>query len=174
MLKIKQSVELSHWEKAKYLFAFQDFMTKKGIPDSGIVLQASRDLIRKAAQRVLTDFTMFVEDSEGNHYSQKESIAAGDSIVFKENMDICPAIVIATLLEENLWFVMTTAECPRTRCDDMQAMKCARLNDQNLRILREFVTDRKEAKMLTEWQSGFRDPSMLEKIIDRTTHRWTH
>ncbi|MCK5240051.1 MAG: hypothetical protein KAR33_10910, partial [Candidatus Thorarchaeota archaeon] len=61
-----------------------------------------------------------------------------------------------------------------TKCDDRQAMKCARLNDQNLRILRDFVDPSEDARVLSEWRTGLSNTSNLEMIIDRTTRRWTH
>jgi hypothetical protein len=149
-------------------------MPKGTSSDTGIVVEASRDLIRKGAERVLADFTMHVEGPDGGTYSKKESLDDGDSLVFKENIGFCPALVIATKLGQNLWFLMTSAECPETKCDDRQAMKCTRLNDQNLRILGDFVAPIEEAKVLAEWRSGLSNPSKLENIIDRTTRRWTH
>ena len=150
------------------------FMPDGTLTDAGIVVEASRDLIRKGAEKVLTDFTMHVEDSKRKKHTMKESLDIGDSLIFKENIGFCPALVIATKLENNLWFIMTSSECPKTKCDDRQAMKCARLNDQNVRILRDFVAPRKEARIVSKWRSEISDPIKMESIIDRTTQRWTH
>ena len=144
------------------------------ITDAGVVLEGSRDILRKGAVRVLTDFTMSVEGPGGQRYTKKDSVNVGDSIIFQEKIGFCPALVIATMLAVNLWFVMTTAECGPTKCDDHQAMKCARLNDQNLRIFRDFVEPSEDAHILTKWRSGLADGVGLERIIDRTTKRWTH
>lgn len=142
--------------------------------DSGIIVEASRELILLGAERVISDFTMTIEKAEEKGVADKEHLDEGDSIIFKENIDICPVVVIATNLDENLWFVMTTAECPPAKCDDRQAMKCVRLNDQNLRIFQEFVNPREDAKILTEWRSSLSDEARLEGIIDRVSQRWTH
>ncbi|MHA1906683.1 MAG: hypothetical protein ACW98Y_05275 [Candidatus Thorarchaeota archaeon] len=149
-------------------------MPNRTSSDAGIVVEASRDLIRKGAEKVLSDFTMSVEDPDGGRYTKKESLDEGDTIVFKEKIGFCPALVIATKLGQNMWFLMASSECPEIKCDDRQAMKCARLNDQNLRILRDFVDPNEDAKILTEWRSGLSNPAKLEMIIDRTTRKWTH
>lgn len=149
-------------------------MADDGITNAGIVVEGSRDLIRKGAERVLTEFTMIVEDEKRKRHTKKDSLDVGDSIIFQEKIDFCPALLVATKLGENLWFIMATAECGSTKCDDRQAMKCARLNDQNLRIFRDFVNPRKDARVLTQWRSGLTDETKLEMIIDRTTQRWTN
>ena len=149
-------------------------MSDKTSTDAGIVVQASRDLIRKGAGRVLSDFTMHVEGPDGQRYAKKDSLNEGDSIVFEEKIGFCPALVIASKLGNNMWYLMTSSECPETKCDDRQAMKCARLNDQNLRILRDFVDPSEDARVLSEWRTGLSNTSNLEMIIDRTTRRWTH
>ncbi|MFW9849986.1 MAG: hypothetical protein ACFFF4_12685 [Candidatus Thorarchaeota archaeon] len=149
-------------------------MSSKPSTDAGIVVEASRDLIRKAAQKVLSEFTMYVVGLDGNRYSKKETLEEGDTLVFEEEIGFCPALVIATKLGQDAWFLMTSSDCHETKCDDRQAMKCARLNDQNLRILRDFIAPNDKAKILGDWRSGLSDPLKMEMIIDRTTERWTH
>ncbi len=149
-------------------------MPDKTSTDAGIVVEASRNLIRKGAERVLSDFTMRVEGPDGQRYAKKDKLNEGESIVFEENIGFCPALVIASKLGNNMWYLMTSSECPETKCDDRQAMKCARLNDQNLRILQDFVDPSEDARVLTDWRTGLSDPTKIGMIIDRTTRKWTH
>ncbi|UCE09711.1 MAG: hypothetical protein JSW61_12170 [Candidatus Thorarchaeota archaeon] len=140
----------------------------------GIVVKASIDLVREAAQTVISDFTEVIESGNGRLAEEDSSLREGDYVVFRENMDICPAMIIATKLGDELWYVITTAECPPSKCDDRQAMKCTRLNDQNLRIFRNFVTPRVGSEIITEWKSRVTDESRMQMIIDRVTERWAY
>jgi hypothetical protein len=149
-------------------------MTRRDSNGSGIVVQASQDLVLEGAKRVISDFALFVEGLDGKQYTEKQSIEIGESLVFREQMDICPAILVATLLSESLWFIMTTSECPSSKCDDRQMMKCLRLNDQNLRIFRNFIEPKNDTQIITGWRTGLACGPDYEMIIDKVTRRWTH
>ncbi|MHA2213353.1 MAG: hypothetical protein ACW992_09350 [Candidatus Thorarchaeota archaeon] len=140
----------------------------------GIVVKASVDFMREAARAVISEFTAVIEAADGRPTEVDSSIREGDYLVFREDMDICPAIIIATNLGDGMWYVITTAECPPSKCDDRQAMKCTRLNDQNLRIFRQFMTPDTGSQIITEWASRVSDESRMQMIIDRVTERWTH
>lgn len=149
-------------------------MSTRDSNGSGVVVEASQDLVLDAAKRVISDFSMFVETLDGKQYTRKECIETGESLVFREEMDVCPAILIATMLNENMWYVMTTSECPPSKCDDRQMMKCLRLNDQNLRIFQDFIKPKEDAQIITGWRTGLAHEPDFEMIIDKVTRKWTH
>ncbi len=149
-------------------------MSPRDSNGSGVVVKASQNLVFEAAKRVISDFSLSVEALDGKQYTGKESIETGESLVFREEMDICPAILVATMLSENMWYVMATSECPPSKCDDRQMMKCLRLNDQNLRIFQDFIKPKQGAQIITGWRTGLAHEPDFEMIIDKVTSRWTH
>jgi len=82
--------------------------------------------------------------------------------------------MVATKLGEELWLMSATAECSPIRCDDRMAMKCSRLNSQNLRIFRDCVSRDGKAMPLSTWRIELAEDSRIQMIVDRTTERWTH
>ena len=91
-----------------------------------------------------------------------------------EKVELCPALMVATKLGEELWLMSATAECSPIRCDDRMAMKCNRLNSQNLRIFRDCVSRDGKAMPLSTWRIELAEDSRIQMIVDRTTERWTH
>ena len=144
---------------------------KSCYPDEGIIVEASLDILRKCAHRVLCEFT---ESLEMQHGSGKKQVNVGDHIIFMESVKLCPALIVATKLGENLWLMNATAECPRVKCDDRMAMKCSRLNSQNLRIFRDCVSKDGTTVPVSKWRIELAEDSRIQMIIDRTTERWTH
>ncbi|MHA1938594.1 MAG: hypothetical protein ACW97O_10335, partial [Candidatus Thorarchaeota archaeon] len=86
----------------------------------GIVVSATLDFVKKGAERVLTDFLTTIERQDGTVVEGDVTIEEGDQIVFRENMDQCPAVIAATKLGEDLWYVVSTTICPPIKCDDIQ------------------------------------------------------
>ncbi len=142
--------------------------------DEGVVAEASLDSLRKCARRVLCEYTESHEIQDKSKQPINIQIAKGDHIIFRENVRHCPALIVATKLGDNLWFMNTTAECSHTKCDDRMAMKCSRLNSQNLRIFRDCVSKDGTTTPVNTWRIDLVEDSKIQMIIDRTTERWTH
>ncbi|MHA1925432.1 MAG: hypothetical protein ACXABV_13755 [Candidatus Thorarchaeota archaeon] len=140
----------------------------------GIVVSATLDFVKKGAERVLTDFSTTIERQDGTVVEGDVTIEEGDQIVFRENMDQCPAVIAATKLGEDLWYVVSTTICPPIKCDDIQAMKCARLESQNLKIFQNVIKDNGEWKWVHEWRIDTAQLASAQKIIDNATKKWTH
>ena len=143
-------------------------------PNEGIVVEATLDSLRKCARRVLCEFTETLETQDGSEKPVKMPIDEGDHVVFKEKVELCPALIVATRLGEELWLISATAECSPIKCDDRMAMKCSRLNSQNLRIFRDCASKDGKTMSLTTWRIELAEDSKIEMIVDRTTERWTH
>jgi hypothetical protein len=140
----------------------------------GIVVSATLDFLKKGAERVLTDFSTAIERQDGTVAEGDVTIDEGDQIVFRENMDQCPAVIAATKLGEDLWYVVSTTICPPIKCDDIQAMKCVRLETQNLKIFQNVIKDNGEWKWVHEWRSDTAQHPDAQRIIDNATKKWTH
>ncbi|MHA2069949.1 MAG: hypothetical protein ACXABY_36760, partial [Candidatus Thorarchaeota archaeon] len=89
------------------------------VQGEGIVVSATLDFVKKGAERVLTDFSTSVERQDGSMIEGDVTIDEGDQLVFRENMDLCPAVIAATKLGEDLWYVISTTICPAVKCDDI-------------------------------------------------------
>ncbi|MFX0054402.1 MAG: hypothetical protein ACFFAX_05370 [Promethearchaeota archaeon] len=140
----------------------------------GIVVKASLDDVRKGAVRVLTDFSTTIVKQDGSKVGGDAPINDGDQVIFRENIDPCPAVIAATKLGEDLWYVVSSTICPNIRCDDIQAMKCARLEAQNLKIFQNFIQDNGEWTWVHEWRIDTAQHPNAQRIIDKATKEWTH
>ncbi len=143
-------------------------------PNEGIIVEASLDSLRRCARRVLCEFTESLETEDSSKHLGKTPIDEGDYIIFRENVGLCPALIVVTKLGEEIWLVSATAECSPIKCDDRMAMKCSRLNSQNLRIFRECVSKDGKTASVSKWRIELAEDSKIQMIVDRTTERWTH
>jgi len=147
---------------------------KKCYPNEGIIVKASLDSLRKCAHRVLCEFTESFERRDESEQPSDILIDEGNHIIFRENVKLCPALIIATKLGEELWLMSATAKCSPLKCDDHMAMKCSRLNSQNLRIFRDCVSKVGTTMPVSTWRIELAEDSKIQMIVDRTTERWTH
>ena len=58
----------------------------KGFPDEGLIIDSSIEIIRKAAAKVIYEFDESVEGTDGKVVASKETLNAGDQVVFRENI----------------------------------------------------------------------------------------
>ncbi|MHA2141963.1 MAG: hypothetical protein ACXADC_09390 [Candidatus Thorarchaeota archaeon] len=144
------------------------------VQGEGIVVSATLEFVKKGAERVLTDFSTNIELQDGTVVEGEVTISEGDQLVFRENMDLCPAVIAATKLGEDLWYVVSTTICSEVKCDDIQAMKCARLESQNLKIFQNIIKDNGEWTWVNEWRIDTSQHPSAQRIIDNATKRWTH
>lgn len=146
-----------------------------GFSDEGLVIKADMDLVRKAATKVIYEFDESIESPDGSVVKDMTKIKEGDQVVFRENISPCPAIVVATYLGYDKWYIFTSADCPDTKCDDHQARKCARLIAQNFRILQDFFAKKDvKLKSVSEWRMSLAPDDKTQTIVDRATERWSH
>ncbi|MHA2072874.1 MAG: hypothetical protein ACW985_13960, partial [Candidatus Thorarchaeota archaeon] len=64
--------------------------------------------------------------------------------------------------------------CPPIKCDDIQAMKCVRLETQNLKIFQNVIKENGEWEWVHEWRSDTAQHPDAQRIIDNATKKWTH
>jgi len=141
---------------------------------AGIIVKATLDELRTAADKVLGLCIEYIELRDGTVIEEVSKITMGDSIVFKEDIHPCPGFIAATKLNGDVWYVITESECPEIRCDTPQAMKCARLNAQNLKLLNRYFNPDEAEDLSSKWRGELAQDSNLQTIVDRATKRWTH
>ncbi|MDF1540997.1 MAG: hypothetical protein P1Q69_19025, partial [Candidatus Thorarchaeota archaeon] len=99
--------------------------------------------------------------------------------IFKEDMEIMPAEIVAVKVGKDQWYVMSTTELPPKGFPTTKdAMRVAAAEEKNLRILKNFLA--KEAgnyiiKEVQEWIPHKREEAdKLKAIIHNAAERWLH
>ena len=103
----------------------------------------------------------------------------GGTIVFKEDLDLMPAEIVAVKIGEDQWYVMSTTEIPASGYPTTKdAMKVAAAEEKKQQIIKEFLA--KEVgnyiiKEVEEWIPDKREEAdRLRAIIETATNRWSH
>ena len=108
--------------------------------EEGIVVDTSLDVLRKAAIKVLYEFNESIIDMDREVRPAGSEIRTGDTVLFEEKIQNCPARVIAVKIIRNFWYVNATSETPKSGFPSgRDAMKAAEMDEQNLRILERFL-----------------------------------
>jgi hypothetical protein len=151
------------------------------MPDSGegIVVVASLELLRKAVEKVLFEFVESCEAVGGSTRSPVDYVDIGDTVVFKEDMDLMPAEIVAVKIGEDQWYVMSTTELPATGFPTTKdAMRVAAAEAKKLHIMKDFLA--KEVgnyiiKEVEEWVPDKREEAdKLRAVIENAANRWLH
>lgn len=147
--------------------------------DEGIIVVASLALLKKAVGKVLFQFTELCENFDGTVCSPVETVDIGDTVVFKEDMEVMPAEIVAIKIGKEQWYVLSTTELPPTGFPTTKdAMRVAAAEEKKLKILKDFLA--KEAgnyviKEVQEWIPDKREEAeRLKAIIDDAAKRWLH
>jgi hypothetical protein len=145
----------------------------------GIIVEASLEVMRKAAERVLFEFTESLVSKEGEKKTDIEHVAIGDSIIFEEVIQICPAQVVVTKIAENNWYVISTSDIPTGGYPSgVDATRAAQAEEKKLRIIKEFLSKTKGVKKVEDvrsWQPDMRaEAADVLNIIKSASRRWSH
>ncbi|MCK4567004.1 MAG: hypothetical protein KAU48_06815 [Candidatus Thorarchaeota archaeon] len=147
--------------------------------DEGIIVEASLDLLRKAAEKVLFEFDEVIYNSQGKEKSQEEKMVPGDSVLFEEDIKLCPAQVVVIKITVGLWYVISTSDIPQGGYPSgRDAMRAAQSEEKKLRIIKEFLM--KEAGVekvedICEWKPDVRaDAIDVLSIINKASRKWAH
>lgn len=145
----------------------------------GVIVFATLDVLRKAVERVLLDYGEVCETLSGTSCKEISHVDVGDTIVFRENMDVMPAVIIAAKIGVDQWYVLSTTILPKSGFPTTQdAMRVAAAESKKLNLIKEFL--KKEAgnyviKEVQEWQPDkLSDADTILKIIGDTTKRYGH
>ena len=134
---------------------------------------------KKAVEKVLFDFNEICETMTGTVCEVITDVNVGDSIIFKENIGVMPAEIIAAKIGTDQWYVMSTTELPESGFPSTQdAMRVAAAEAKKLNIIKEFL--RKEAgnyivKDVQEWKPDkLADADKILRIIGDASKRYGH
>ena len=145
----------------------------------GIIVEASLDLLRKAAEKVLFQFSETRYSIEGEEKSSNEELMLGDSVVFEENITPGPAQVVVTKIIRGLWYVISTSEMPQGGYGSgRDAMRAAEAEEKRERIIREFLLKDagvKKIENVYEWKPDLRtEVAEVLNVINTASRRWAH
>ena len=147
--------------------------------DEGIIVEASLDLLRKAAERVLFEFDEIHYNSEGKEKSLDDDLIPGDSVLFEEHIKNGPAQVVVIKITFGLWYVISTSEMPQGGYGDgRDAMRAAQAEEKKLRILKEYLmkeAGKEKVEDLCDWKPDLRaEAKDVLGIINRASRKWAH
>jgi hypothetical protein len=149
----------------------------------GIVIEVSLDLLRKGARRVLFEFTESLEKRVGGTMPVGTDIEAGDAIIFREDLDLLPAEIVAVKIAGTkgptaTWYVMSTVEVPPSGFPTARdASKAADSETKKLRILTEFLTKDAGVKVkeVQKWEPDkLLDANQVLAIMADASRRYGH
>jgi hypothetical protein len=145
----------------------------------GIIVEASLDVMRKAAEKVLFEFTETLVTKNGEEKSDIAHAMVGDSIIFEEAIQICPAQVVVTKIAEDQWYVLSTSDIPTGGYPSgVDATRAAQAEEKKLRIIKEFLSKTKGVKKVEDvrcWQPDMRaEAADVLNIINSASRKWSH
>jgi hypothetical protein len=116
--------------------------------------------------------------------SYRGRVEVGESIVFREDMDLYPAEIVAVKIadgsgDSSIWYIISTSMMPPTGYPTgKDAMRAAAAEEKKLEILKDFFAKESEGckwSEVREWQPDKRfDAGQIRGIIDQATKKWTH
>ena len=146
--------------------------------EEGIIVDTSLDVLRKGAKKVLYEYNETITDMHGEVRPADSEIQTGDSILFEEKIQPCPARIIAVRIIQNFWYVNATSETPKSGYPSgRDAMKAAEMDEQNLRILERFLIDAAgpdNVRDARNWKPDLKGEAVdVLGLISNATKRWS-
>ncbi|NWF95913.1 MAG: hypothetical protein HXY34_07190 [Candidatus Thorarchaeota archaeon] len=146
--------------------------------EEGIVVQTDLATLRKAADRVLVHYLEFVEQHDGTRRPTEGNVSFGEAVVFKEDIDLIPAEIVAVKLDGTTWYVMSTSETPASGFPTAKdAAKAAESEMKRLRILRQFLEKQNGAvvKPVENWKpDNVADAKRILSVISDARAKYLH
>ncbi|MHA1771020.1 MAG: hypothetical protein ACTSYL_04190 [Candidatus Thorarchaeota archaeon] len=131
-----------------------DEMKMQDIPEGGIIVESSVDDLEAAAGKLLVTFDTFVLTHDGCQRDYDGNIAIGESVVYRELIDLLPAELVCVNLGGGSWYLFVTYEVPESGFPTTRdAMKVAESEEKKMRILKDFLDKEQGAKIthVHEW-----------------------
>lgn len=152
---------------------------KKLETGEGIIVEGSLDIIRRAAEKVLFEFNETLVASNGEKKRPVEHIGIGDSVLFEEDIKMCPAQIVVTKIAESTWYVISTSDLPRGGYPSgVDATRAAQAEEKKLRMVKEFLSKSKGVQRVEDvrsWQPDMRaEAADVLNIINSTSRKWMH
>ena len=144
----------------------------------GIIVDTSLDILRKAAKKVLYEYNETITDMDGEVRPEGSEIRTGDTVLFEEKIQPCPARIIAVRIIRKFWYLNATSQTPKGGYPSgRDAMKAAEMDEQNLRILERFLIAEAGAdhvKQARNWKPDLKGEAVdVLGLISSATKRWS-
>jgi hypothetical protein len=154
----------------------EDFDTMQ--TEEGIIVDTSLEVLRKAATKVLYEYNETIMDMDGEVRPADSEIRTGDTVLFEELIQTCPARIIAVRIIRNFWYLNATSETPKSGYPSgRDAMKAAEMDEQNLRILEKFLIAEAGAdhvRAARNWKPDLKGEAVdVLGLIGSATKRWS-
>ncbi|MBD3157998.1 MAG: hypothetical protein GF309_04355 [Candidatus Lokiarchaeota archaeon] len=141
--------------------------------DRGVVVRASLEELRQAVEKALLEFDEELEES-GEEIDGEIDI--GETILFKEDFKIGPFVIAATLVDDNMWHLISTSQIsPQTFPTTRDAVKIAEAERKKLRIIVNYLEDTEGEDNVyepCEWNSCLSRDGKALRIVDKAARRW--
>ncbi|TFG31514.1 hypothetical protein EU527_12210 [Candidatus Thorarchaeota archaeon] len=145
--------------------------------DEGIIVEASLDILKKAVEKVLFEFSEKIYTADGVNKTPEDQIIPTDSILFEEHITPSPARIVIIKIDDNLWYVLSTSEPPTGGYPSgRDAMRAAQAEVKRLRIIKEYLSTQMNVKKVEDvrnWQPDMRaEAADVLDIIKEASKRW--
>ncbi|TFG33569.1 hypothetical protein EU527_07845 [Candidatus Thorarchaeota archaeon] len=156
---------------------YEDNNNQRINTDEGIIVEASLEILKKAVEKVLFEFSEEILTAEGVKKYSGDPVVPGDSILFEEHIKPSPAQVVIIKIDEDLWYVISTSETPTGGYPSgRDAMRATQAEEKRLRIIKEFLSEQTEVKKVEDvrnWQPDMRAEAVdVLDIINMASKRW--
>ena len=147
--------------------------------EEGIIVDTSLDVLRKGAKKVLYEINESIIDMDGEVRPDGSDIQSGDTVLFVENIPNCPARIVAVKIIRDFWYVNSTSETPKGGYPSGQdAMKAAGMDEQNLRLLENFLIEtegRDHVRDVEDWKPDLRsEAANVLSLVNSAAKKWHH
>jgi hypothetical protein len=145
----------------------------------GIIVEASLELLTKAAEKVLFEYDEYRYNIDGEEQSFDEPMEPGDYIIFEEKIKNSPAQIVVVTIIRGLWYVISTSEMPPGGyVSGRDAMRAAEAEEKRERIFKEFLKKEKgvtKIEDICEWKPDvLADAQDVLGIINKASRRFVH
>ncbi len=145
----------------------------------GIIVEASLELITKAAKKVLFEYDEFRYNIDGEEQSFEEPMEPGDYIVFEEKIKNSPAQIVVVTIIRGLWYVISTSEMPPGGyVSGRDAIRAAEAEEKRERIFKEFLKKEKgvaKVEDICDWKPDvLSDAQDVLGIINKASRKFVH
>ncbi len=147
--------------------------------DEAIVVMADLDTLRKAVAKALFEYDEVLETLTLERKKSFDTVEIGETIIFKERMDLMPAEIVAVKIGEQQWLVISTTELPDTGFPTTQdAMRVVASEAKKLKLIKDFLA--KEAgnyvvQDIQSWEPDkLADAEKIRAIISEAEKKWQH
>ncbi len=154
----------------------EDKVPTQEIPDDGIIVYSDIETIEGAAAKLLVTYDKLILSQDGCLRDFDGPPAEGETLIFREKIDLLPAEVVCLYLGDGQWYIFVTYEVPESGFPTTRdAMRVAESEERKMRILQEHLAKSEQTKMttVTDWTPDRReDAARILSIISDVKGRF--